>query len=508
MLRQFSLIAATCLVMGCATAGMTHDELPTYYMPADSGTKLAKYLAHQQPADPNQSGFILLHNGADALAARIRLIDMAEHSLDIQYYIYNTDTTGGLITEHLLKAADRGVRVRLLIDDVGASLEDVKVATVDLHPNIDVRLYNPLSLRSEWAKIFSKLGEFGRINYRMHNKVIVADNTALITGGRNIGDEYFALSDVDFQDVDVIGIGPIADKASDSFDNFWNSGIAIPIGVMAEDRHADDLSSMRANLGSASRQAERNPYVQAVDNSRFLNGLGGSDLDWHWADAKWFYDDPSKSDPHGDGNKIAFLGRSLVEPINQTEEELLLTSAYFVPRRGGEDMLLSLIDRGVDVSVLTNSLATTDVLAVHSGYAKSRERLLEGGMKLWELRPIAGQQERASPFLGESLASLHAKTFVFDRRAVFVGSVNLDARSIKLNTEAGVYIENPELAQEMVELFERWTSEDYAFKVDLDDGGDLRWTAEGKTWDTEPDAGRFRRFMSWTLGWLPLSGQL
>lgn len=508
MLRQLLLVAAACLMTGCATAGMTHDELPTYYLPADPASKLSRYLDSQRPEDPDKSGFILLHNGSDALAARIRLIDMAERSLDIQYYIYNTDTTGGLLTEHLLKAADRGVRVRLLIDDVGASLEDVKVATVDLHPNIDVRLYNPLSLRSEWAKIFSKLGEFGRINYRMHNKVIIADNTALITGGRNIGDEYFALTDIDFQDVDVIGIGPIAAQASDSFDNFWNSGIAIPINAMAEDRNADDLARMRANLGSISRQAARNPYLKAVGRSRFLTGLDGSALDWHWGNAKWFYDDPSKSDPHGDGNKVAFLGRSLIEPISQTEEELLLTSAYFVPRQGGEKMLLSLIERGVDVSLLTNSLATTDVLAVHSGYAKSREPLLEGGMKLWELRPIAGQQERASPFLGESLASLHAKTFVFDRQAVFVGSVNLDARSILLNTEAGVFIENPELAQEMVELFQRWTSEDYAFRVDLDDRGDLRWRAEGQTWDTEPDAGLFRRFMSWTLGWLPLSGQL
>ena len=179
-----------------------------------------------------------------------------------------------------------------------------------------------------------------------------------------------------------------------------------------------------------------------------------------------------------------------------------------MPRTGGERLLLGLVERGVDVSVLTNSLASTDVLAVHSGYVKSRRPLLEGGVRLWELRPIAGQQERASPFLGESLASLHAKTFVFDRQATFIGSVNLDPRSIKINTEAGVYIENPELAQEMVELFERWTSDDYAFRVELDRRGDLRWRAEGRTWEAEPDASRFRRFMSWSLGWLPLSGQL
>lgn len=508
MLRTLLLVGAASVMVGCATAGMTHSELPTYYLPSDPSTKLSQYVAKQRPADDSLSGFVLLHDGADALAARIKLIEMAEKSLDIQYYIFNTDTTGGLVTEHLLKAADRGVRVRLLLDDVGAGLEDFKVSTIDRHPNIEVRLYNPLSLRNEWLKMFSKLGEFGRINYRMHNKLIVADNQAFITGGRNIGDEYFALSDIDFQDVDVLGIGPISDDASDSFDNFWNSGIAIPISVMADESSAEELSGMRARLGSSTRAAERNPYVQAVEQSTFLTGMNSETLDWHWGKATWFYDDPSKSDPHGDGNQVAFLGRALVEPIKQAEEELLLTSAYFVPRDAGERLLLGLVERGVDVSVLTNSLATTDVLAVHSGYAKSREPLLEGGVNMWELRPIAGQQERASPFLGESLASLHAKTFVFDRKSAFIGSVNLDPRSIKLNTEVGVLIENEALAQEMVELFERWTSEDYAFALSLNDDGSMRWSAEGETWESEPDVSRFRRFMSWTLGWLPIAGQL
>ena len=508
MLRLFCLMITSCLMTGCATAGMSHSELPTYYLPADTSTKLGRYLAKQRSTDPTQSGFILLHDGADALAARIRLIDMAEHSLDIQYYIYNTDITGGLITERLMAAADRGVRVRLLIDDVGANVDDVGIATVGLHPNIDVRLYNPVSLRSNWMKLLGKVIEFGRINYRMHNKLMVADSTALITGGRNIGDEYFSLTDIDFQDVDVIAIGPIAESAADSFDNYWNSGIAIPITMMTGERTAEELAGMRAKLGSATRLAARNPYIKAVGVSRFLSDLGGNALSWHWGQASWFYDDPSKSDPRSDGKEVAFLGRSLIEPIRQTEEELLLTSAYFVPRTGGERLLLGLVERGVDVSILTNSLATTDVLAVHSGYVKSRRPLLEGGVRLWELRPIAGQQERASPFLGESLASLHAKTFVFDRQATFIGSVNLDPRSIKINTEAGVYIENPELAQEMVELFERWTSDDYAFRVELDRRGDLRWRAEGRTWEAEPDASRFRRFMSWSLGWLPLSGQL
>ncbi|MEH6566280.1 MAG: phospholipase D family protein [Halopseudomonas sp.] len=507
-MRILGLLAISSLLWGCATQGVSHDELPSYYLPADPQTRLSKYVAREQPAESELSGFTLLHKGNDALAARLKLIDMADQSLDIQYYIYKADITGGLITERLLKAADRGVRVRLLLDDVGSGLKDFRVAALDHHPRIEVRLYNPLSLRNPWLRIFSKVGEFGRINYRMHNKLIVADNRALITGGRNIGDEYFTLSDIDFQDVDVMGIGPIADAASDSFDNFWNSGIAIPIAALSEKSDTEALADMRAILGSMNRQAENDPYLQAAERSSFITAMESDRLQWHWGPAKWFYDDPSKSDPHGDGNEVAFLGRSLVEPMKAAESELLLTSAYFVPLEGGENLLLGIRDKGVAVSVLTNSLATTDVLAVHSGYVKSREPLLRGGVKMWELRPIAGQQERASPFMGESLASLHAKTFVFDRKAVFVGSINLDARSVKLNTEAGVYIEQEDIAQEMVELFDRWTSEDFAYQVTLDDAEQLQWQADGETWHKEPAAGAFRRFMSWTLGWLPIDSQL
>lgn len=507
-MRILGLLVIYGLMQGCATQSVSHDELPSYYIPTDPETRLSKYVAEQQPADPELSGFTLLHRGNDALAARLKLIDIADKSLDIQYYIFKTDTTGGLITEHLLKAADRGVRVRLLLDDIGSSLEDIKVAVVDHHPNIEVRLYNPLSLRHEWLRSFSKLGEFGRINYRMHNKLIVADNRAIITGGRNIGDEYFTLSDIDFQDVDALGIGPIADAASDSFDNFWNSGIAIPIATLSGESNTQALADMRANLGSKNRQAASDPYIKAAAQSVFINAMNEGDMHWHWGRAKWFYDDPSKSDPHGDGSEVAFLGRSLAEPMKAAESELLLTSAYFVPREGGENMLLGIREKGVAVSVLTNSLATTDVLAVHSGYAESRKPLLHGGIKMWELRPVAGQRERASPFMGESLASLHAKTFVFDRKSVFVGSINLDARSVKLNTEAGVYIEQEDIAKEMVELFHRWTSDDFAYEVTLDEDDDLQWQAEGETWHKEPAASTFRRFMSWSLGWLPLDGQL
>ncbi|HEC52280.1 hypothetical protein LCGC14_0542900 [marine sediment metagenome] len=507
-MRILGLLAISGMLLGCATQGVSHTELPSYYLPTDAQTRLSKYVAKEQPTDASLSGFTLLHKGNDALAARLKLIDMADKSLDIQYYIFKTDITGGLITEHLLKAADRGVRVRLLLDDLGSSLEDLKVSVVDHHPNIEVRLYNPLSLRSEWLKGFSKLGEFGRINYRMHNKLIVADNRAIITGGRNIGDEYFTLSDVDFQDVDVVGIGPIADPASDSFDNFWNSGIAIPISTLSDKADTQALADMRATLGSKNRQAEHDPYLKAAAKSSFITAMNNDTLQWHWGHAEWFYDDPSKSDPHGDGSEIAFLSRSLIKPMQAAQSELLLTSAYFVPLDGGENMLLGIREKGVEVSILTNSLATTDVLAVHSGYAESRGPLLHGGVKMWELRPIAGQKERASPFLGESLASLHAKTFVFDRKAVFVGSINLDARSVKLNTEAGVYIEQEDIAAEMVDLFKRWTSEDFAYHVSLNENDDIQWQAEGQTWTTEPGASRFRRFMSWTLGWLPIKGQL
>lgn len=497
------------LLSGCATRLPPQDLPLEHAQPAASEGLIGRHVeAAVAGQESGLSGFSLLYRGMDALAARLHLIEQARQSLDIQYYIYNGDVTGGLIAERLLSAADRGVRVRLLLDDIGSGVNEFKIATLDQHPNIEIRLFNPLSLRQGWLRYVSKVGEFGRINYRMHNKVLIADNQAMITGGRNIGDEYFALSELDFQDIDVLGIGPISRAASNSFDAYWNSHKSVPVRLLTRRPGRSELVRLRKRLESVSTDLRQGPYQKAVDGSPFNQPFTDNKVNWHWGEATWLADPPDKADPHGDHNQVPYLGMHLARQVRASQRELQLMTAYFVPGADGQGFLMDMVNQGLEVSILTNSLATTDVLAVHSGYVRYREPLLAHGVRIWELRPLAAQQERASPFLGESVASLHAKTFVFDRERVFVGSINLDPRSISLNTEAGVLVQQPALAGEMVELFERWTSDDYAYRLSLDEQGRLQWHAEGQTWTREPKAGPTRRIMTWLLRLLPIESQL
>ena len=497
------------LLTGCASSLPQQDKPASFALHPVGDSKVARYVREHQPLQgENLSGFTLVQTGTDALAARLAMIDQAQSSLDLQYYIYRGDVTGGLIAERLLDAAGRGVRVRLLLDDIGSGLRDFDVATLDYHPNIQVKLFNPLTLRGRFSRYLSKLGEFGRINYRMHNKLMIVDSQMFITGGRNIGDEYFSLSAMDFQDIDIIGMGRITRAVVGSFDDYWNANESVPVASMirksgpkAEQRLRDQLQAHRA------RHAGR-PYLQAVQASPFTKALRDGRIVWHWGEAEWLSDPPTKADPGHATNQEPILARKLMRHVRASEQELLLMSAYFIPGSRGEVFLIDMVEHGVDVGVLTNSLATTDVLAVHSAYASYRKPLLEGGVRLWELRQQAGEQAHTSAILGESQASLHAKAFVFDREKLFVGSVNLDPRSIMLNTESGVLVTQPELARELVALFEHWTAEDLAYELTLDERGQLRWQAGDETLHSEPHASRLRRSAAWFLGWLPIEDQL
>lgn len=494
---------------GCASSLPVQDLSPSYAVRPDLDSEIGRYVRDHQPEDSaGLSGFTLVQTGTDALAARLAMIDRAERSLDLQYYIYRGDVTGGLIAERLLSAADRGVRVRLLLDDIGSGLRDFDVATLNHHPNIEVKLFNPVTLRGKVLKYFSKIGEFGRINYRMHNKLMAVDSQMFITGGRNIGDEYFSLSVMDFQDIDILGMGRITREVMRSFDDYWNANEAVPVESLFRRPGKQAVVKLRKQLKALRQRHNGGTYLQAVADSPFTRALHDDRIVWHWGEAEWLTDPPTKADPGHETNQVPILARKLVRHARDSERELLLMSAYFIPGSRGEVFLIDLVEHGVDVRVLTNSLATTDVLAVHSGYASYRRPLLRGGVRLWELRRQATQQERTSTFLGESQASLHAKAFVFDREKVFVGSVNLDPRSIVLNTEAGVLVHQPALAESVAELFRHWTSEDFSFELVLDDNDQLRWQIDGQSWDSEPEASRFRRGAAWFLGWLPIEGQL
>ncbi|WP_193075083.1 phospholipase D family protein [Pseudomonas sp. FME51] len=507
--KMGAVICALVMLAGCAISLPQQNLPPSFAKAPNLDSEIGRYVQAHQPENSSElSGFTLVQRGTDALAARLAMIDRAEHSLDLQYYIYRGDVTGGLIAERLLDAADRGVRVRLLLDDIGSGLRDFDVATLNHHPGIQVKLFNPVTLRGKVLKYFSKIGEFGRINYRMHNKLMVVDSQMFITGGRNIGDEYFSLSTMDFQDIDILGMGRITREVVRSFDDYWNANESVPVESMFRRTGKQAGARLRAQLETLRERHAGSDYLQAVAESPFTQALHDDRINWHWGTAEWLTDPPTKADPGHATNQMPILARKLAMHARKSEEELLLMSAYFIPGSSGQVFLLDMVEHGVDVGVLTNSLATTDVLAVHSGYASYRKPLLKGGVRIWELRVQAAQQERTSAFLGESLASLHAKAFVFDRQKVFVGSVNLDPRSIVLNTEAGVLVHQPELAVELANLFIHWTSNDFAFELQLSDNDEIRWTTAEKTWTSEPHASRFRRAAAWMLGWLPIEGQL
>ena len=500
------MVLLLCLLSGCATSLPEHNLPPSYTLPARPDGKIAAYVGARQP-EPHASGFVLLQAGPDALAARLQLIEGAEQSLDLQYYIYNQDRTGALVAQRLLRAADRGVRVRLLLDDLGNQLDGSRLSALDRHQNIEVRLFNPLTLRQRWLRNVSKISEFGRINHRMHNKLMVADGQVFITGGRNIGDEYYALSEMNFRDLDIMGIGAVSAQVARSFDEYWNSRKALPIGMLERRVGQTRLQALRARLVRTTSSFEEEEYQTRIQVSAFRRFLDTEAVRWHWGLADWVYDPPAKADPFDRLNTVPLVGRSLARHASETDGELLAITAYFIPGKDGQDFLLRLADNGVAVNVLTNSLATTDVVAVHSGYAPYREGLLAGGVRIWELKPPSERRRDAQPFFNESTASLHAKAFVFDRERVFVGSINLDPRSISLNTESGVLVYDADLAQQAAELFELWSTDDIAYELILREGS-LSWKDGELHWTREPRAGPWRRLGAWFFRWLPIEGQL
>ncbi|WP_290496624.1 phospholipase D family protein [Alcanivorax sp.] len=483
--------------------------------PADGPIVEGLEQLHKNPEHENQSGFYLLHEGLSAFVARVALIEVAQSSLDLQYYIVSDDTSSRIIIAKLLEAADRGVRVRLLVDDLGTRVAEPLVATLEQHPNIHIRIFNPVAARSGISRAFQMATHFGRTNHRMHNKLMVADSSVLITGGRNLGDEYFSNSNVDFQDVDVMAVGKIVPDGAASFDLYWNTTAAVPINHVLDAVDADmDLATLRRTLNS---------FLDEQTNSEFANALSGSSLgrrlvegkvSLDWGQATLYADPPEKATARDTVSRDDYLGASLKTILDSAEQRLQISSAYFVPGDAGVALFSALTDRGVKVDILTNSLSTTDVAIVHSGYVNYRKPLLENGIRLWELRAEAGQQERIHWFKGKSRASLHAKTFVIDDDRTFIGSVNLDGRSILQNTEIGLLIESESLNQQLSQLFSSWISDDSAWHVSLNDENELQWQASNADSDTpltvdhDPETSRWQRIKVWVLSWLPIESQI
>jgi len=468
-------------------------------------TRLESSIEPRVAANGGKSGFRLLPNGLDAFVARATLIELADRTLDLQYYIFHADTTGALVIDRLIAAADRGVRVRLLLDDWGTlEKKDEDVAGLDAHPNIEVRLFNPYRHRSRLLRLAELIINFRRVNRRMHNKQLIADGVAVVLGGRNIGDEYFSLGELDFQDVDVLAGGPVAAQSSASFEAYWNSRFAVPMAkVSSFTPDTATFIARRQRLRDRCDLMQDTAYARALAGSALAKELSTHSLHLDWADAKVIADPPDKLSKPVGLESPTFLGGQISPYVSAVRSDLLVVSPYFVPGKKGVAIFGERRKDGVSVSVLTNSLAATDVWLVHAGYMKYRRPLLDDGVRLYELRPEAAgpTRPRATALIGSSRASLHGKTFVFDRTSVFIGSVNLDPRSLELNTEVGVLIQSEELAGHVVELFERWSSPALAYQVTRGKNGGLQWTG-GFT--DEPGAGFWRVLGAKLFSHLPI----
>ena len=505
-----------CLTLaGCATLPTDFERTVSHAYPPAPDLLADEGFRRNLDAHPDQSGYYLLENGLDAFVARAVLANRATQGIDAQYYLYHNDLTGTLFTDLLLKAANRGVRIRLLVDDMGAEGRDQMAAVFDSHPNVEVRIFNPFSRSAPRATQY--VTGFGKVTRRMHNKTFTVDNQISILGGRNIGDEYFdAGHDLVFSDLDALVMGPLVPEISRSFDLYWNHELSYPISALnTESVTPEQMAVARDQLVSFVEEQRDSSYLRALRDSELARQLRNDKVEVYWGDAKVVYDHPEKLLTEQDNDKY-HIAPALRDYFKGVGNELVIISPYFVPGKRGATLLEDLAGRGVRVRVLTNSLAATDVAVVHAGYARYRRRLLRAGVEIYEADNKARVAHKGSPRLkGYSKASLHTKSFIFDRKHVFIGSLNLDPRSLRENTEIGLLLDSTTVAGEMLEWFDDYTG-NQAFKVSLvrnDRGFDqLNWVRETgsdpKVWITEPHSSLWLRISIGLMRWLPLESQL
>lgn len=513
-IARWGLIALSIFVLGCQSLpsleGRTQSVAYSKHEVAD--TYFARTLAPlEDKHGHHKSGILPLIEADDAFAARMILAKNAQRSLDVQYYIWRRDMTGTMLFEALHEAADRGVRVRLLLDDNNTNGNDPVLLGLNGHDNIEVRVFNPFMLRK--PRWWGFLTDFSRLNRRMHNKSFTADNSLTIIGGRNVGDEYFgATNDVLFADLDILSVGAAVQEVSKDFDRYWHSGSAYPLERVIPNQQGLSLDELKDIAEQIANSPGAQEYVESLRESPLIKQLEQQSIEFEWLTVRMVSDDPRKG--LGLAEKESLMVQQFQEIIGDPEVDVELISPYFVPTEAGVEAFAWLVRKGVEVKVLTNSLAATDVTAVHAGYAKRRKALLKSGVTLYEMQRHPSQVKRfkrKKRFLGSSGSSLHAKTFSVDRKHVFVGSFNFDPRSANLNTELGFVIESPRLAARINHAFFDEIPA-HAYHVQLTEGGRIYWTEQHdmgvKTYTTEPQSGVWRRMSTYLLSWLPIEGLL
>jgi putative cardiolipin synthase len=497
------VVTALWLLVACAGRLPEVERTPSLALVDPASTTLGREVAALAPQRSDFSGIHLLGDPRRAFATYLGLAAQAERSLDAQYYTLHNDTAGWLMIEALLQAAERGVRVRLLLDDLHTVGLDRALVSLDAHPAIEVRLFNPFPAR--YMRLVDLVRDFDGSNRRMHNKSFIADNAAAIMGGRNVGDAYFGLAgDANFADLDLLAVGPVVQDVSAQFDRYWNSPWAFPASAIIEPFVPPGKGYLARRISNRTESELARDYVTGLDPAVIVAPL--RHLPLAWSPVRLIVDPPEKvaGDTVADGDQMI---TRLMQAMGTPEERLDIVSAYLVMRRPWIDILGDWVDQGVKVRILTNSLAGIDVPLAHAGHLMRRRPLLLAGVEVWEMKADGDDPGFGEPAPLGPAPTLHGKAAAVDGKRLFVGSLNLDQRSAYLNTEMGVIIENPELATQLHRLFDERLA-DHAYRVVIGEKSRLVWietTPEGEIrYDREPQAGFWRWIGAGVAALLPI----
>ena len=497
------------LLSSCSSMPLDFPKTASVAFDSPGSTTVGGIFEAEAKLHPGKSGFGIIPEGRNAFTSRVFLADAAEKTLDVQYFIWSKDTIGQMLASHIVQAAERGVRVRFLLDDMNFKDRDSAAAAVAAHPNIEVRIINPHRHRKH------RIAEFGinfnRLNKRMHNKILVMDNAAVIVGGRNIANEYFGLSDkYNNRDLDIIAVGPIVREISKTFDEFWNTPASVPIEALVNETH--DIEDFQRQMTLVRQQlAKRDdyPYPLDMDVKVIRSQLNEIKKKFVWAPGRVIYDTIESLR----GNPGTTVWGELTEEFANAQKEVLIESAYFVVKDSGIELARAMTNRGTRLRVLTNSLASNNVLAAQAGHSKKRKKLLEAGVELYEFRPDAmAVLDSVGPYGKDAITTLHTKALVIDDEKAFVGSYNLDPRSADINSEIGILVESRVFARQVKDFLNEGVRLENAYRVIVDERGELRWetTVDGKprSWSKDPESTWSQRFLSGFIELLPVESQL
>ncbi len=476
-------------------------------------TTLGAFFNARQPEGSELSGVRLISQPREAFRARYALAGQAEHTLDLQYYLWKGDTTGRLLLHQVFQAADRGVTVRLLIDDIFHRGRDVSYAAIDQHPNVQVRVFNPMGNRG-LAKQANFMVHKSKLNHRMHNKIFLADNAVAIIGGRNIGDDYFGIDPkLNFLDLDVLAVGPAAQQAGEAYDLYWNSTKAVPIRALLDkppppEALAEMREELELNLGDV---LDKMPYRVPLKDHELQEALLSLAEELSWVEAEIIVDPLDRFDGR-EVSKFVLLGERMAEKV---EKEMVIQTAYLIPTSEGIDVIRKLTERGIRVRVMTNSLQSNNHISVHAHYMKYRKALIEAGAELYELRAdnrLIEYYKQTDSRVADAHAGMHTKSFVVDDDISLIGSYNLDPRSRIWNSEIGLLITGEAFTQRVLESMNEVFEPQNSYRLTLNEKGKLIWSGEGpsgtEVWTHDPGAGWWRRALARMISWLPIENEL